>query len=68
MPTRKPKPTPKKITRSRAVNKADGAIAQGTKAVAVGAGGTYIGRDQIILKGTDPATRALKIYLVPRQR
>ena len=67
MPTRKPKLTPKKITRSRAVNKADGALAQGKKAVAVGKDGIYIGRDhiekQIVLKGSDPATRALKIYL-----
>ena len=62
-----PKPTPKKPTHSRARNKGDGAIAQGKKAVAVGKDGTYIGRDhiekQIVLKGTDPASRALRVYL-----
>jgi hypothetical protein len=61
------KPAPKKTSTARAKLKGDGVIAQGEGSIALGEEATYVKRDliqkQIIVRGTDPASRALKTYL-----
>jgi formylglycine-generating enzyme required for sulfatase activity len=60
MPT---KPPAKSKPRAKAKLKGGGAIAQGKGAIALGEKATYAEGDLYVIKGTDPASRALRTHL-----